>query len=140
MNISDKMKDLLQGLRQGPKNDQNGNPEEGSTFQYILQWVYKLRGVFMALPVAFTAVILAIVNAAKLPETVMIHVPALAEKEVIVKLLELDKGTAIFVPLLITAVCLLLMFCSRRQVYPWLISLFTLVLPVFLLFVSVFPG
>ncbi len=140
MNILDKLKDLTKGLLSGPKSGQNGNEKEETSFQNMVKWFYKLRGVFMAVPVAVTAVILAFFNALRLPETIMIHVPSFAEDEVIVKLLELDKGTAIFAPLLITAVCLLLMFCSRRQVYPWLISVFTLVVPVFLLFVSVFPG
>ncbi len=110
------------------------------TFRYICQWVYKLRAVFMAIPVAFAAIILAIYNAAHLPEKINIYFPSSSADELVVKMSELSRGTAIFLPLLITAACLVLMFCSKRSVYPWLISIFSLVLPLFFLFVGMFPA
>ena len=112
---------------------------EKGTVRYICQWVYKLRTVFMAIPVAFAAIIMAIYNGANLPEKIQIYFPASSESELIVKMSELSRGTAVFLPLLITAGCLLLMFCSKRTVYPWLISIFSLVLPLFFLFVGLFP-
>ena len=136
----DKMKTLFEELLQKLKNVKNGNPEEGDTITLILKWIYKLRAVFLAIPVAIAAIFLAIFNMIKLPEQMAVYFPAVAGEEVVVKLLEVDKGTAIIVPVLVTAVCLLMMFCSRRQVYPWLISVFSLVLPVFFLFISIFPG
>ncbi len=106
----------------------------------ILKKLYKYRSVAMAIPVAAGSAILTTFNLAKLPSKVMINLPAIAERDIILKMVEMDKGTAIIVPVLITAVCLLMMFCSRRQLYPWLISLFSLVLPVFLLIAGMFPG
>ena len=106
----------------------------------ILQKLYKYRSVVMALPVVAGSAILATFSMAKLPAKVMLNLPAMAEGELILKLVEMDKGTAVIVPVLVTAVCLLLMFCSRRQTYPWLISLFSLVLPVILLIAGMFPG
>lgn len=106
----------------------------------ILKKIYKYRSVAMALPVVAGSAFLTTVSMAKLPPKVMLNLPALAEGELILKALEMDKGTAIIAPVLITAVCLLLMFCSRRQLYPWLISLFSLVLPVILLVAGAFPG
>lgn len=118
------------------KNEQEG---KGSTFRYVCQWVYKLRSVFMAIPVAFAAIVMAIYNASHLPERVSVYFPSFAEEEMIVKLTELSRGSAVMIPLLITAGCLLLMFCSRRHTYPWLISIFSLALPLFFLFVGLFP-
>lgn len=118
------------------KNEQEG---KGSTFRYVCQWVYKLRSVFMAIPVAFAAIVMAIYNAGHLPERVSVYFPSFAEEEMIVKLTELSRGSAVMIPLLITAGCLLLMFCSRRHTYPWLISIFSLALPLFFLFVGLFP-
>ncbi len=118
------------------KNEQEG---KGSTFRYVCQWVYKLRSVFMAIPVAFAAIVMAIYNAGHLPERVSVYFPSFAEEEMIVKLTELSRGSAVLIPLLITAGCLLLMFCSRRHTYPWLISIFSLALPLFFLFVGLFP-
>ena len=43
-------------------------------------------------------------------------------------------------PLGLTAACLLLMFCSRKAMYPWAISIFTLALPVLLLVSNVYPS
>ena len=110
-----------------------------STFRHVCQWVYKLRSIFMAIPVAFTAIILAIYNAGHLPEKVSVYFPSFSGDEVLIKLTELSRGSAIWIPLLITAGCLLLMFCSRRHTYPWLISIFSLALPLFFLFVGLFP-
>ena len=41
---------------------------------------------------------------------------------------------------LIAGGCLLLMFLSRRVIYPWLISIFTLVLPLLLLLSNIYPA
>ena len=138
MNFLDKLKDLFQKPAQSA--DAQNSEKEGSTFYHICQWIYKLRSVFLAIPVVFGAVVLAIYSAANLPDKVSIYFPSSAEKELLIKLVEMDKGTAIFVPLLITTFCLLMMFCSRRVIYPWLISIFSLVLPLFMLFISAFPG
>lgn len=139
MKFFDDIKERFAAFRQKlqEKNKQEG---KGSTFRYVCQWVYKLRSVFMAIPVAFAAIVMAIYNAGHLPERVSVYFPSFAQEEMIIKLTELSRGSAVLIPLLITAGCLLLMFCSRRHTYPWLISIFSLVLPLFFLFVGLFPG
>ncbi len=98
-------------------------------------WAYKLRSVILAIPVAVGAVILALHNAVNLPAMVGINIQANGEYATMV-----SKAVAVFGPLALTAVCLLLMFCSKKVVYPWLISLFSLVLPLLLLLTNIFPG
>ena len=132
--IKARFADLRQKIQEKPKKD-----GQESTFRHVCQWVYKLRSFFMAIPVAFTAIILAIYNAGHLPEKVSVYFPSLSGDEVLIKLTELSRGSAIWIPLLITAGCLLLMFCSRRHTYPWRISIFSLALPLFFLFVGLFP-
>ena len=100
--------------------------------------VYKFRSLFMAIPVVACSINLALVSAAKLPSKLVLSLPALEQRELVLKLVEMDKTTAIFVPVLITAVCLLLMFCSRRQLFPWLISIFSLILPATLIVAGMF--
>lgn len=107
----------------------------GHIFYVIGKWMYRLRSVLLAIPVAVAAVILALRNAANLPELVGINLQASGEYALMV-----DRSLAVMGPLAVTAVCLLLMFCSRRVVYPWLISLFSLVLPVLVLITNVFPA
>ena len=51
-----------------------------------------------------------------------------------------DKGIAVMGPLAVTAACLFLMFLSRRVVYPWLISIFSLALPLLIYITNIFPA
>jgi hypothetical protein len=51
----------------------------------------------------------------------------------------ISREAAVYGPLGITAVCLLLMFLSRRVVYPWIISALTLILPILVLITNQYP-
>lgn len=101
----------------------------------VCKWVYRLRSILLAIPVAVTAAILAVRNMAKLPVKVGFDMQASGEFAYLV-----SRNVAVLGPLAVTAVCLLLMFCSKRVVYPWLISLFSLLLPLVILLVNTFPG
>ena len=142
MNFSEKNDNTAQGSQQDEKaaSGRKEKQKDVGTFANICQWVYKLRSVILAVPVVIGAIVLAIYNAANLPDKLQIHFPTTVDKEIMVKVVEMSKGTAVFVPLLITAFCLLMMFCSKKTLYPWLISIFSLVLPLFFVFISVFPG
>lgn len=101
----------------------------------IYKWAYHLRGVLLAIPVGVIAAILAVRNMRLLPEVVGINLLANGEYQWMV-----SRNVAVMGPLAVTAVSLLLMFCSRRTLYPWLISLFTLVLPILVWLTNVFPA
>jgi len=47
---------------------------------------------------------------------------------------------AVMGPLALTALCLVMVFCSKRVVYPWLISIFSLVIPIVIWITNVFPA
>ena len=111
------------------------NSTEKKGFAKIFDMIYKLRSIILAFPVAVGAVALAMYNQIKLPDTVAIVLTASGEYAQVV-----SKAVAVFGPLAVTAVCLLLMFCSRKVLYPWLISLFSLVLPLVLLLTNMFSG
>ena len=123
-----------------PKEKNGQGQSDGRKLGPVLKKLFKYRGVALALPVVAGSAILTTLNMAKLPAKVTLNLPALADDQIILKLMEMDKGTAVIVPVLVTAVCLLLMFCSRRQTYPWLVSLFSLVLPIVVLIAGMFPG
>ena len=139
MKFFDNIKNNFRAFRQDVKQNKESGKNDGSLFWITCMWVYTLRSVFLAIPVAFAAVLMALDNLIKLPDTVELCIPSAADG-LAVEIIELNKMVAVFGPLLITAMCLLLMFCSRRVAYPWLISLFSLVLPLFIYFASVFPG
>jgi len=102
--------------------------------QEIGRWAYRLRSILLALPVMVTAVVLAVYNSANLPEFVGLNVQTSGEYVTVI-----TRSAAVLGPLAVTAVCLLLMFCSKKVLYPWLISLFSLVIPLLFLFTSTFP-
>jgi predicted RND superfamily exporter protein len=41
-----------------------------------------------------------------------------------------SRDTAVYGPFALTVLCVVLMLMSRKTIYPWLISIFTLVLPL----------
>ena len=106
----------------------------GRVFRLTGLWLYRLRKVFMAAPVVFFAIRLANYNAANLPEQVGINLQASGEFARMI-----DRSAAVYGPLGITAVCLVLMFCSRKAFHPWIISIFTLVVPIVLMLTNLYP-
>ncbi len=78
------------------------------------------------------ALALAVRNLAQLPAQVSFN---LLQHQFVV-----SKGIAVSMPVAITAVCLCMMLLSKKMLYPWLISVFSLVLPIALWFTYLFPG
>lgn len=97
-------------------------------------YVLKFRKVFLAIPVGVAAVILALRNMIKLPVLVGLDLQASGEFSI-----QLVREIAVLGPMAITAICLLLMFCSKRTLTPWLVSVFSLALPILILFTNTFP-
>ena len=119
-----------------------GFQKTGRVFQKIVQvlamigrFFYRFRKIFMAIPVVIASAYLANRNAGMLPETVGIFIQANGQY-----LLTISRQVAVGAPLVVTGACLVLMFCSRRALYPWIISLFTLVLPFFMMVSTIFPA
>ena len=95
----------------------------------------KLRKIILAVPVAWAAIALALRNLAKLPALVGLDLQADGTFGI-----QMGKLPAVLAPLLVTAVCLLLLFCSKRTLTPWLVSVFSLTLPVIILIINTFPA
>ena len=89
------------------------------------KWAYKLRSLVMAIPVFVCALALAIRNLALLPEWVGVNMLATGEYQWLV-----SRGAAVMIPFGLTIACLVLVLCSKKTLYPWLISIFSLVLPM----------
>lgn len=120
-----------------PGLDQTGKVmgKIGYVLKQIGIWIIRLRKVFMAIPVVYAAMRLAFYCQDHLPEMVGLNLQASGEYAQII-----SKSTAVYGSLGITAACLVLMFCSRRALYPWLISIFSLIVPIFLLISNQFPA
>ena len=96
--------------------------------------IYRLRKVIMSIPVVYYAIVFGVYNAKYLPERVGLVLQSNGEFAQTV-----SRGLAVMGPLGLTAACLLLMFCSRRTLYPWLISIMSLLLPMLILLLNNYP-
>lgn len=96
---------------------------------------YRLRAIFLAIPVIFVALRLAAYNSEHLPLLVGLDLQSTGEFARVI-----SRQTAVTVPLLITGGCLALMCFSRKTLYPWLISVFSLAIPVLLWVTNMYPG
>ncbi len=99
----------------------------------ICSWIFRLRKVFMVIPVLLAALQLAIYSRDNLPETVGFNIQATGEFAQVI-----SRETAVYGPLGLTCACLVLVLLSRRTIYPWIISIFTLVLPILILMLNSF--
>lgn len=101
---------------------------------FIGLWLYRLRKIVMAVPVAWYAWKIARYNLQHLPAEVGINLQSSGEFAQMV-----SRNMAVMGPFALTMACLLLMFCSRKAMYAWAISIFTLALPLLILFTNVYP-
>lgn len=106
-----------------------------TTVKNIWDWMFRLRAVLLSVPVIIAALVLAVINISRLPDKVGLDMLASGDFQFLI-----GKGVAVMFPLALTCVCLLLVFCSKKVAYPWLISVFSLALPIVLWLTNVFPA
>lgn len=100
----------------------------------LVMVIYRLRSVFLAVPVAWFALKLAAYNSEHLPEEVGLNLQSTGEFA-----MTISRELAVMGPLVVTAACLVLMATSRKAMYPWAVSILTLILPVLLLVSNIYP-
>ncbi len=101
----------------------------------VCKYMYKMRKIFLAVPVAVLAIILAIYNQANLPAVVGFDLQNNGAFAI-----QVVRELAVLAPLILTGLCLLLMFISKRLLTPWMVSLVSLILPVVILILNTFPN
>lgn len=102
---------------------------------YVARVLYLLRKVFLAIPVLYLTVKLALYNQANLPDTVGLLLQADGSF-----MMEFSRTAAVLGSAGITVFCLVMMLLSRKALYSWAISIFTLALPVLLLVSNIYPS
>ena len=112
-----------------------GNRKFEQILGKIIMTVYHLRKILMAAPVAYMALRIAAYNMSHLPEQVGVNLQTTGEFA-----MQISRYAAVIGPLGITAGCLVMMFFSRKAMYAWAISIFTLALPVLLLVSNMYPA
>lgn len=118
------------------------NSIPGTPYEKMKYWIgkvvtilYHLRKFVLAAPVVFYALKLAAYNTQHLPDKVGIFLQTSGAYTQM-----LSKSVAVTGPLVLTGACLFMMFCSRKALYAWAISIFTLALPVLLLVSNIYPA
>lgn len=118
----------------------------GRDVSVIWSYIYKLRAVFLAVPVAVIAAVEAVINMGRLPALVEFTTLAIEKGaedalfgSVVLSVQQVSREIAVFGPLLLTVVCILLLLCSKRTLYPWIISVFTLCVPILIYYLNVYP-
>lgn len=101
----------------------------------IWHYVCVFRAVIISIPVLIYAIVLAFRNASNLPETVGLNLQATGDFAI-----TWGRPVAVLVPLLITLLCVLMTCFSKRPLFPWLVSIFTLAIPMLIWFINVYPA
>ena len=107
----------------------------GRVFQIIGKVLFHLRKIFMAVPVVWAAFKVYAYGQANLPEAVGVWLLENGDYQ-----FTLARESALMSCMAVTAACLVLMFCSRRTILPWIVSIFTLVLPFLLIITNMYPS
>ncbi len=97
-------------------------------------WLYRLRKFVLAAPVVYYALKLAAYNREHLPEQVGINLQATGEFAQYFR-----RNLGVLGPVALPFGCLVRMLCSRKAMYSWAISIFTLALPLLLLLSNAYP-
>lgn len=102
---------------------------------FIAMTIFHLRKIALAAPVIYYAMKLAAYNQQNLPDQVGIFLQNNGEFAQMI-----DRGVAVSGPFMLTCACLVMMLFSRKAMYAWAISIFTLALPVLLLISNIYPA
>lgn len=119
---------------QEAKSNRSTGEKAKRILKIIGRVIFHLRKIFMAIPVIYYALKLAAYNTANLPEMVGLQIQSDGTFAQTISRVSAVNGS-----LMITAICLGTMFLSRKTVYPWVISIFSLIVPVILLITNLYP-
>ena len=127
-------RDNIEEEKPAEKKKKGGFQKVWNVIRMIGNLIYRLRKVFMSIPGVYYAITFGVYNAKYLPERVGLVLQSNGEFAQTV-----SRNIAVMGPMGVTAACLLLMFCSRRTLYPWLISIMSLLLPMLILLLNNYP-
>ena len=98
-------------------------------------WIWRFRKVLFAIPAVYLALYFARLNWNVLPDLVGLNLQTNGEYAQY-----MSKELAVWGPLGVTGGCLAMMFLSRKTVYPWMICMFSMLLPILILVSNIFPA
>ena len=112
---------------------QTDTPKKGSGIKNFFRGVFRLRGLLLSLPVAVASGYIAYLSYHNLPETVGLLMQPNGDFQFII-----TRQIAVLAPLAITFLCILITICAKKVIFPWLLSIFSLIIPGVLWLTNVF--
>lgn len=121
------------------KDKKSASKKEASKAIVILKAVWKyvwmFRGLLISIPVLVIAIKEAFRNASTLPEKVGLNIQATGEFGMTV-----SRSAAVMTPLVLTIACILMATFTKRPLFPWLVSIFSLLLPWVIWIINNYPA
>ena len=118
----------------------------GRVFALTWKYIFLFRGIIISAPLAAAAVIVAAWGRKNLPDMVEItHVALNREAEgaifgmFVMNTEFISQDVAVYVPLTLTGICVVMTILSKRTLYPWLIGVLTLCLPIVMYLLNIYP-
>ena len=97
----------------------------------VFRWIYKLRAILLAIPVVVYMVRIAQYGWANLPEQVGLMLSMEGGFDFMATRDQIMWGC-----IALTSTCLAMMFCSKKTLYPWLVAVVSLFMPVLIIYVN----
>lgn len=133
--VAAKWKDFTEKAKPAAEKIRGAAGKTGSVLARVWNYVVRLKKVLLAIPVGVGTVLLAVRNMRLLPAMVGLDLQTDGTFG-----FQIARELAVLGPVAVTALCLLLMFASKRTLTSWLVSLFSLALPLLIWVINVFPA
>lgn len=133
--LTAKWSELREKSRPALEKAGNGYRKAKAAWTEAWPWIWRFRKVLFAVPVVYLALYFARLNWNLLPNPVGLNLQSTGEYATYI-----SKELAVYGPLGVTGGCLAMMFLSRRTLYPWLICMFSMLLPALILITNIFPA
>ena len=98
-------------------------------------WIWAGRKILLSIPVLWLMLYFARLNWNVLPELVGLNLQTTGEYAQYI-----TKELAVYGPMGVTGGCLAMMFLTRKTLYPWMICMFSMLLPLLILVTNIFPS
>ena len=133
--LTAKMQELRQKAQPWLEKADTGYRKAKDIWKKAWPWIWQARKLLLAIPVVYLMLYFARLNWNVLPEQVGLNLQTSGEYAQYI-----TKELAVYGPMGVTGGCLAMMFLSRKTVYPWMICMFSMLLPLLILLTNIFPA
>ena len=133
--ITAKFSELREKAQPALEKAQNAYQKAKKIGKKAWPWIWAGRKILLSIPVLWLMLYFARLNWNVLPELVGLNLQTTGEYARYI-----SKELAVYGPMGVTGGCLAMMFLSRKTVYPWMICMFSMLLPLLILITNIFPS